>query len=164
MTGLGGERLAHGDDPGAELLRGASENAFLATQRQRPDETAVRKDLHVLARPTDDHQLFGAIVVGRQLVVTDRPVFFNAVDGPFAKISGGETKRNGIPVRSASADHTATGDRDAVALIGDGSRYFPASMSAARAPRRVSSPARVPPAAPEPMTQTSYFSVGIRAC
>src|SRR5947208_12573799 len=95
-----------GRDAGnAELLAGLLDHQLVAAGLGRRQELAVGRVLNPLVRAEHADQLFGLVVVRRQVVVSDRPVETLAVAAVRLEVVRTHAQRDASPVVGAPAEH-----------------------------------------------------------
>src|SRR5262245_52025859 len=100
------DRFANRDDGNADLFAAFDQEGFAATRRRgRRMIIAVRRDGQVFARAEDAHQVFCLVVIGREVLIRDGPVFARAVLHRFQlEVPLGHPQRDARPGVGAPAD------------------------------------------------------------
>src|SRR5207245_7479259 len=78
---------------------------------------AVGENIEVLTRPAHADHALDVRVIGRQLLITDRPVLLDALQAALAEVALGEAEAGGVPVDAASAHRPDAIDGDVVAVL-----------------------------------------------
>ena len=107
LVGDGQRRLADVDQRRAERRRGALQDLVAALHRHRRQELAVRQILEAVAVAADADFALDRVVVGRQVLVVDRPVLAGAFERAPLEVALAEPQRHGIPQHRLAADAAA---------------------------------------------------------
>ena len=99
--------LAHVHDPGAERGGGTFQNLVAALEWNRRKEGSVGQIFQAVAVAADTDLALDLLVVGRDVLVGDRPVLAGAVVGAPLEIALAEPERHGIPQHGLAADAAA---------------------------------------------------------
>src|SRR5579875_2159278 len=93
-------RLAHWNQRNTHLLRSPRQNALTATHGNgRQIVIAGGDNLQMVVPPRNADNPFDAIVIGRQFLVAQRPIFFNSRQRPLPKILRCIAQSDGIPMQ-----------------------------------------------------------------
>src|SRR5262245_39541666 len=114
-------RFANGNQLDPDFRQPLLRDGFGAAQARRfGHKIAVRQLRQPFARAEDMHLAFDLTVKRRDLFVTQRPVFLDAVQRALAEVIGGKTETDRVPVERAPAERPDAVNADAVASILDG--------------------------------------------
>src|SRR5439155_4410172 len=83
----------------------------------RRQELTVGENLQVLARSAHPYHALDVRVIGRELLIADRPVLLDAFQAALAEVALGEAEAGGVPVDAASAHGPDAVDGDVVAVL-----------------------------------------------
>src|SRR5690242_21018191 len=106
--------FAHRNHGNTERGPGPLHDFFRAAELERRQILAVGNNVHVLARAGDADHFLDVGIVGRDLLIADRPVFLDAFDAALAEIALGKTEAHGVPVNGAAADRADAVHADVV--------------------------------------------------
>ena len=119
---LGQDCLAHRNEGDAHRVCGPLHNVFAAAPRDGGQIILSRRqDFQMIVIPANPNDLFDAIVIGCEFLIAQRPVFFDAVQGPLFEISRGVAQSDGVPMHGSAPEDAHSIDRDVIAIdVGDG--------------------------------------------
>lgn len=96
----------------------AAQNLFAATERKRRKIVAAGGEgFYTVVVAADADHLLDALVIGRELVVGERPIDVDAVEAVFAEVGGRVAEDDGVPVNGAASEDTDAVDADVVGLL-----------------------------------------------
>ena len=122
---LGQDGFAHRNHRNTKPGTGAFHDFFRASKLERRQVLAIRDNIHVFARARYANHLFDVRIVRCEFLITDGPVFFDALDAPLAEIPLGKTQADGVPVNRAATDGADAVHADVVGtFVADGLRHF----------------------------------------
>ncbi len=90
-----------------ERLRGAAKNLVAALERHRRQKLAVGQVFETVAVAADADFAFDRVIVRRDVLVVDRPVFSGAVVSPALEVALAESQGDSVPQHRLAADAAA---------------------------------------------------------
>ncbi len=103
MERLGEDGEASGDARDAELAASLLNQEVETTRRRRRLESAVRCILETFGRAVNADQFLGLVVIGREIIVSDRPVESLSVAAVRLEVVRPHAQRNAAPMVGSAA-------------------------------------------------------------